>query len=74
MSLSAFLPRDTTALALGADEIATQLSQVAAASGLELELVRNGSRGAFWLEPLLEIEREGERSAFSTPTGAQLNL
>ena len=59
MSLRAFVPRDTTALALGADEVAAALRREAAARDLPLELLRNGSRGLFWLEPLLEIEHEG---------------
>ena len=64
MSLRIYIPRDTTALALGADGIATALTGSAASRGLTLELVRNGSRGAFWLEPLLEVEYEDQRLAF----------
>ena len=64
MSLRLFVPRDTTALALGADEVAAVLRREAAARDLPLELLRNGSRGLFWLEPLLELEHEGQRIAF----------
>ena len=64
MTLRVFLPRDTTALALGADAVAAALASQAQALELDLELVRNGSRGAFWLEPLVELERDGERLAF----------
>ena len=64
MSLRLFLPRDTTALALGADEVAAALQREAAVRELRLELVRNGSRGLFWLEPLLEAEMDGQRIAF----------
>ncbi len=56
-----YVPSDTTALALGADEVA---SAIEAAGVAELELVRNGSRGAFWLEPLIEVEPGDERIAF----------
>ena len=52
-----FLPCDTTAVALGADGIASAIMLEAARRSLEIELVRNGSRGMFWLEPLLEVER-----------------
>ncbi len=58
MSIRAYLPLDTTAVALGADEVAEALL----ATGVRL--TRNGSRGAFWLEPLLEVEFAGERIAF----------
>ena len=68
MSLRLFLPRDTTAAALGADRVAHALSQEAERGGLPLELVRNGSRGLFWLEPLLEVEYGGERIAFGPVT------
>jgi formate dehydrogenase iron-sulfur subunit len=64
MSLRVYIPRDTTALALGADGIATALTESALSRNLNLELVRNGSRGAFWLEPLLEVEIEEQRLAF----------
>ena len=64
MSLRVYIPRDTTALALGADGIATALTESASSRNLNLELVRNGSRGAFWLEPLLEVEIEEQRLAF----------
>jgi formate dehydrogenase iron-sulfur subunit len=64
VSLRLFLPRDTTALALGADRVAAALQREAAARGLSLDLLRTGSRGLFWLEPLLETVREGQRIAF----------
>ncbi|MDH4041930.1 MAG: formate dehydrogenase, partial [Gammaproteobacteria bacterium] len=70
MSLRLFLPRDTTALALGADRVAAALLQEAGRRDLELELVRNGSRGLFWLEPLLEVEQGGGRIAFGPVTVA----
>lgn len=53
-----YIPQDTTALALGADAIACALR----AQGIEP--TRNGSRGLFWLEPLLEIENDGARIGF----------
>ena len=68
MSLRLFLPRDTTAVALGADRVAGALLAEAQRRGRPLELVRNGSRGLFWLEPLLEVEHAGERLAFGPVT------
>jgi formate dehydrogenase iron-sulfur subunit len=64
VSLRIYLSRDTTALALGAQRVAAALLQEAQRRNLALELVRNGSRGLFWLEPLLEVEYRGERIAF----------
>ena len=70
MSLRLFLPRDTTALALGADAVAIALQRAAAERDLPLQLVRNGSRGLFWLVPLLEAEHAGRRIAFGPVTVA----
>jgi len=64
MTARLFLPRDTTAVALGADRVARVLAQEAQRRGLSMDLVRNGSRGLFWLEPLLEVEQDGVRIAF----------
>tara|TARA_R110001592_G_scaffold337300_1_gene623498 strand:+ start:95484 stop:97013 length:1530 start_codon:yes stop_codon:yes gene_type:complete len=70
MSLRIFLPRDTTALALGAENVARALGEEARRRELAVELVRNGSHGLFWLEPLLEVERDGTRLAFGPMTVA----
>jgi formate dehydrogenase iron-sulfur subunit len=59
-----FIPADTTACALGADAVAAGIVQRARTEGLELEVIRNGSRGAFWLEPLIEVEHDGRRIAY----------
>lgn len=59
-----FLPRETTALSLGAESLAQHLTQTAQDQQQNIELVRNGSRGLFWLEPLLEIETSQGRVAY----------
>lgn len=56
-----WLPHDSAALALGADALAEALTQAARESGVELTLVRTGSRGMHWLEPMLEFEQGGIR-------------
>jgi formate dehydrogenase iron-sulfur subunit len=63
-----FVPADTTACALGADEVADSIAVIAGEKGVPLEVVRNGSRGAFWLEPLVEVETESGRMAFGPVT------
>ncbi|TLY62365.1 MAG: NADH-quinone oxidoreductase subunit NuoF, partial [Gammaproteobacteria bacterium] len=47
-----------------AGEVAQAISREASARGLELRLVRNGSRGAYWLEPLVEVATAGGRLAY----------
>ncbi|MDT2023650.1 NADH-ubiquinone oxidoreductase-F iron-sulfur binding region domain-containing protein [Methylocella sp. CPCC 101449] len=51
-----FVPRDAAALSVGADDVATALAREIKARGLDATIVRNGSRGMLWLEPLVEIE------------------
>jgi formate dehydrogenase iron-sulfur subunit len=64
MSVKIFVPRDSTAIALGANEVAKAITAHAKAKGEDISLVRNGSRGMFWLEPLVEVEINGERYAY----------
>ncbi len=60
MSTRVFVPADSTARSLGADEVAAAINQLE----LDIELVRNGSRGLYWLEPLVEIETADGRIGF----------
>ena len=57
-----FIPKDTSAVAVGADDVALALSHTR--ETLKAEICRNGSRGAFWLEPLVEVELATGRHAF----------
>jgi formate dehydrogenase iron-sulfur subunit len=63
-ALKIFVPRDAAALGVGAEETAAAMGAEAARRGLTLTLVRNGSRGMLWLEPLIEVEIEGKRMAY----------
>ncbi|MFX1761428.1 NADH-ubiquinone oxidoreductase-F iron-sulfur binding region domain-containing protein [Paraburkholderia sp. A1RI-2L] len=60
-----YVPRDSSALALGADEIAAAIQREAAARGAAIELVRNGSRGLLYLEPLVEVETPDGRVGYA---------
>lgn len=71
--LRIFVPQDTTACAMGADETASAVSQEAGLRGLEIELVRNGTRGMFWLEPLIEVETCTGRIAFGPAMAADVS-
>ena len=62
--IKVFIPTDTTACALGADEVAAEVASQAQSRGQDVEIIRTGSRGAFWLEPLVEIESDHGRIAF----------
>jgi formate dehydrogenase iron-sulfur subunit len=63
-----YVPRDAAALAMGADEVAAALQAQCDARGLAVNLVRNGSRGLFWLEPLVEVHTAAGRVAYGPVT------
>jgi formate dehydrogenase iron-sulfur subunit len=67
-----FVPQDAAALALGADALAHAVTKEAGRRGVDITLVRNGSRGMFWLEPLIEIETETGRIGFGPCTLADI--
>ena len=63
-----YVPMDSAAKALGADEVAAAIVAEADRRGLAVELVRNGTRGMVWLEPLVEVETGDGRQAFGPVT------
>lgn len=60
-----YVPRDSSALSMGANLTAQAIQAEAAKRGLEIELIRNGSRGMFWLEPLVEVATDKGRIAYA---------
>ena len=65
MSLRVYISRDTTAVAVGAERVVQRFEVEATQAELSYELVRNGSRGAFGLEPLLEVDSVRGRVGFA---------
>jgi len=59
MTIKIYVPQDSSAISVGADQVAAKLSQ---AEGVEV--IRNGSRGLFWLEPLVEVATDSGRVAY----------
>src|SRR5882724_4868441 len=64
MATRLFVPLDAAAQAVGADKVAAAILDECKRKGLSVEIVRTGSRGLFWLEPLIEIETPGGRIGF----------
>jgi formate dehydrogenase iron-sulfur subunit len=60
--IKVYVPRDSAARSVGADEVAAALA--GEAEKLGIEIIRNGSRGLFWLEPLVEVETPSGRVAY----------
>jgi len=59
-----FVPRETTSVSVGADEVALAIARQAKKNGASIQLIRNGSWGACWLEPLVEVDVDGTRIAY----------
>ena len=68
MSVTLYIPCDSAALSVGADEVAAAIARIARERRLDIEIVRNGSRGLFWLEPLVEVATPSGRLAYG-PVG-----
>lgn len=64
MSVKLFIPDDAAALSVGADKVVGALAKEAERLGIDLHIVRNGSRGMLWLEPLVEWDGPDGRMAF----------
>ncbi|HSG59151.1 MAG TPA: NADH-quinone oxidoreductase subunit NuoF [Woeseiaceae bacterium] len=64
MTTKVFVPRETAAVSVGADDVAIAIARHAKENGKSLELVRNGSWGASWLEPLVEVAVGDQRIAY----------
>ena len=64
MTVTVWVSRDAGALALGAEATAQALLAAARKRGGDIKLRRNGSRGLYWLEPLVEVECAAGRIAY----------
>lgn len=63
-AINIFVPRDAAAIAVGADGLAQAIAQEAQHRGLDVHIIRNGSRGLLWLETLVEVETASGRIAY----------
>lgn len=64
MTTIVYVPRDSSALSLGAHQVAKNVQAEAAKRGLDIKVVRNGSRGMFWLETMVEVLTPKGRVAY----------
>jgi formate dehydrogenase iron-sulfur subunit len=67
-----FVPADSASRSIGADQVALAVRQQAEQAGLDIELIRNGSRGLYWLEPMVEVELKDVRHAFGPVVSADI--
>ncbi|MEQ5778567.1 NADH-quinone oxidoreductase subunit NuoF [Thalassospira sp. NFXS8] len=68
MTIKIYVPLDSGSIALGADDVAIAVSNEIGARNLDAKLVRNGSRGMYWLEPMVEVETPNGRFAYGPVT------
>ena len=66
--ITIYVPCDATAVSLGADEVASAIQHEADRAKTEIKIIRNGSRGLFWLEPMVEVATPQGRIAYG-PVG-----
>ncbi len=66
--IKVFIPGDSAAIAAGADRVVKELLAQSQSRGIQIQIVRNSSRGLFFLEPLIEIEQSGKRVAYGPIT------
>jgi formate dehydrogenase iron-sulfur subunit len=64
MTITIFVPRDAASLALGAEKVAAAIASEITARSIDARIVRNGTRGMFWLEPLVEVRTDHGRVAY----------
>lgn len=62
--IKVYVPKDSAARSIGSDQVARAIEEESIKRGLSIAIVRNGSRGALWLEPLVEVESGDGRTAY----------
>jgi formate dehydrogenase iron-sulfur subunit len=72
MSTTIYIPGDSGALALGAEKVAKAMARELADRGITARIVRNGSRGAYFLEPMVEVETVEGRRAYGPVKAADV--
>jgi formate dehydrogenase iron-sulfur subunit len=67
-SLRIYVPGDAAAVAVGADQVAAAIEAAAERGKIPVTIVRNGSRGLHWLEPMVEVVTAAGRIAYGPVT------
>jgi formate dehydrogenase iron-sulfur subunit len=72
MTMRVYIPCDSGARSLGADAAVKAITTEAQKRALSVEIVRTGSRGLYWLEPMIEVEHSDARVAYGPVTDADV--
>jgi formate dehydrogenase iron-sulfur subunit len=71
--VTVYVPRDSAAASVGADEVADALVHAAGRERRPIRLVRNGSRGMLWLEPLVEVATPDGRIGYGPVDASEVD-
>ncbi len=72
MSLRIFIPCDAGAVAVGADDVVAAIELAAQTRKIAIEIIRTGSRGLYWLEPMVEVQTSAGRVAYGPVTSSDV--
>ena len=72
MAATVYVPRDAAALSLGAEDVAQAIAEEARVRQIDVTIVRNGTRGMVWLEPLVEVALSNGRVGYGPVTAADV--
>jgi formate dehydrogenase iron-sulfur subunit len=72
MSIAIYVPRDSGARSMGAEAVAVAIADEAQRRGADVKLIRNGSRGLYWLEPMVEVETPHGRAGYGPVAPADM--
>jgi formate dehydrogenase iron-sulfur subunit len=73
MPVTVYVPRDSAARSVGADGVADAVVRAAARTGRPVNVVRNGSRGMLWLEPLVEVDTPDGRVGYGPVAASEVD-
>jgi formate dehydrogenase iron-sulfur subunit len=73
MTATVFISRDAGALAVGAEEVARALRKACESRGVDCTIVRTGSRGLYWLEPMIEVATPAGRVGYGPVSAADVS-
>jgi len=71
-AVKVYVPGDSSAVAVGANRVAQAIERLAREKNREIQIVRNGSRGLYWLEPMVEVTTPEGRIAYGPVETADL--
>ncbi len=70
--ITVYVPGDAAARSVGSDEVAAAIHREASARSIPVTIVRTGSRGLLWLEPLIEVDTPDGRLGHGPVTPADV--